>query len=134
MIRPPPRSTLTDTLCPYTTLIRSTESAPQAAAGQAPASPATTVATAPAVEAGSADERARDAIRKLNAQIRIEKIGAAPLAGFREVIVGGQTLYVSNDRRYMLQASLSDLDAKRDLSEASQNGRAAGRERVCQAG
>src|SRR3546814_2343066 len=67
-----------------------TESAPQAAAGQAPASPATTVATAPAVEAGSADERARDAIRKLNAQIRIEKIGAAPLAGFREVIVGGQ--------------------------------------------
>src|SRR3546814_6489260 len=76
-----------------------TESAPQAAAGQAPASPATTVATAPAVEAGSADERARDAIRKLNAQIRIEKIGAAPLAGFREVIVGGQTLYVSNDGR-----------------------------------
>src|SRR3546814_694773 len=96
-----------------------TESAPQAAAGQAPASPATTVATAPAVEAGSADERARDAIRKLNAQIRIEKIGAAPPAGFREVIVGGQTLYVSNDGRYMLQGSLYDMDAKRDLSEAS---------------
>src|SRR3546814_2727148 len=67
----------------------------------------------------SSDERARDAIRKLNAQIRIEKIGAAPLAGFREVIVGGQTLYVSNDGRYMLQGSLYDMDAKRDLSEAS---------------
>src|SRR3546814_4836116 len=44
---------------------------------------------------------------------------SAPLAGFREVIVGGQTLYVSNDGRYMLQGSLYDMDAKRDLSEAS---------------
>src|SRR3546814_20457441 len=99
MTRRPPGSTRTDTLIPDTTLFRS-----------------------PAVEAGSADERARDAIRKLNAQIRIEKIGAAPLAGFREVIVGGQTLYVSNDGRYMLQGSLYDMDAKRDLSEASPAG------------
>ena len=95
------------------------DNAPQAASEQAPASPATTVATAPAVEAGSADERARDAIRKLNAQVRIEHIAAAPIPGFREVIVGGQTLYVSDDGRYMLQGSLYDMNAKRDLSEAS---------------
>ena len=95
------------------------DSAPQAAADQPPAGPATTVAAAPPVEPGSPDERARNAIRKLNAQVRIEHIGAAPLAGFREVIVGGQTLYVSDDGRYMLQGSLYDMDAKRDLSEAS---------------
>ncbi|MFC3714848.1 DsbC family protein [Luteimonas soli] len=94
---------------------------PPAADPAAPASatqPAAT-ASAPKVEPGSADERARDAIRKLNPHIRIEHIDAAPLAGFREVIVGGQTLYVSDDGRYMLQGSLYDMDAKRDLSEAS---------------
>ncbi len=93
---------------------------PQAAAAQAPAAAQDAVAVAgPAVEPGSADERVRDAIRKLNSRVRIDHIGAAPIPGFREAIVGGQTLYVSDDGQYMLQGSLYDMQAKRDLSEAS---------------
>lgn len=96
-----------------------TDSPPAADAAPTPATQQAVQGSAPKVEPGSADERARDAIRELNAQIRIERIGAAPLDGFREVIVGGQTLYVSDDGRYMLQGNLYDMDAKRDLSEAS---------------
>jgi thiol:disulfide interchange protein DsbC len=86
---------------------------------QAPAAAHAVVASAPKVEPGSADARALDAIRKLNKQVQVDRIGAAPIPGFREAIVGGQTLYVSDDGRYMLQGSLYDLDARRDLSEDS---------------
>jgi len=96
-----------------------TDSPPAAAADPAPAPQQAAADSGPKVAPGSADERARDAIRKLNKQIRIDHIGAAPIAGFREAIVGGQTLYVSDDGRYMLQGSLYDMDARRDLSEAS---------------
>ncbi len=73
----------------------------------------------PDVAPGSADARARDAIRKLNKQVRIDRIGAAPIPGFREVLVSGQTVYVSDDGRYLLQGSLYDMVRKQDLSEAS---------------
>jgi thiol:disulfide interchange protein DsbC len=92
---------------------------PDAARAPAPLAAQAAVASAPKVEPGSADARALDAIRKLNTQIRVDRIGVAPIPGFREAIVGGQTLYVSDDGRYMLQGSLYDLGAKRDLSEAS---------------
>ena len=90
-----------------------------AAAPTTAATAATVPAPAPKVVPGSADARALDAIRKLNAKVQIDRVGAAPIAGFREAIVGGQTLYISDDGRYMLQGSLYDMDAERDLSQAS---------------
>lgn len=66
----------------------------------------------------SADGRALEAIRALNPRIEIDRVGEAPLPGFREVIVGGQVLYVSDDGRYLLQGSLYDVQARRDLSQA----------------
>jgi thiol:disulfide interchange protein DsbC len=94
------------------------------ACAQSPAPAATakanaTDAAAPAVKPGTPDERARDAIRKLNAQVQIDHIGAAPIKGFREVIVGGQVIYVTDDGRYLLQGSLYDIDAQKDLGQAS---------------
>lgn len=89
-----------------------TPSAPEPAAAQATAAP-----NAPEVKPGSPEERARDAIRKLNAQVQVDHIGPAPIPGFREAIVGGRTLYVSDDGRYMIQGSLYDMQARRDLSE-----------------
>ena len=92
-----------------------TPAAERAAREAAPA-----IATAaPAAVPGSADARARDAIHKLNAKVQIDHLGAAPIPGFREAVVGGQTLYVSDDGRYMLQGSLYDMNARRDLSQAS---------------
>ncbi|HST45242.1 MAG TPA: DsbC family protein [Luteimonas sp.] len=86
----------------------------------APAAPAKVAAPAMpvAAPAGTADARALQAIRSLNAQVQVDRIAAAPLPGFREVIVGGQVIYVSDDGRYLLQGALFDVAAKKDLSQA----------------
>ncbi|HRN61847.1 MAG TPA: thioredoxin fold domain-containing protein [Luteimonas sp.] len=99
------------------------------ACAQAPSSAAeepteqAAAATTPAVEQiqttpGTPEDRARQAIASINPDIHIDRIAAAPLAGFREVIVGGQTLYVSDDGRYLLQGNLFDIAAKKDMSQA----------------
>ena len=71
----------------------------------------------PKVAAGSADANAIAAIRKLNSQVQIDKVGPAPLPGFREVVVGGQVVYVSEDGRYLMQGALMDMQTKRDLAQ-----------------
>lgn len=81
---------------------------------------AATAASAPAVTSGAPDDNARAAVRKLNAQARIEHVGAAPLKGFREVIVSGQVVYVSDDGRYVIQGSLYDTRAHKDLARNSE--------------
>ena len=67
---------------------------------------------------GTPEDRARQAILAINPEIRIDAISTAPLDGFQEVIVGGQALYVSDDGKYLLQGSLYDIEAKRDVSQA----------------
>lgn len=94
--------------------------APTPAAGkpvaQAAAAPQ---GSAPKVAAGTPEARAIAAIRALNQQVPIDRVGAAPMPGFREVIVGGKTLFVTDDGKYLIQGSLYDMQAKKDLSEAS---------------
>jgi thiol:disulfide interchange protein DsbC len=91
----------------------------QSPAPAAPGEPAADSAgPAPAVEPGTPDERALAAIRSLNETIQVDRIAPAPLPGFREVVVGGQVLYVSDDGRYLLQGSLFDVAQKKDLSQA----------------
>lgn len=108
------KSTLFFVLCAASLTACAQSPAPEAAtATKAPAA-----AAAPEVEPGTADERALAAIRSLNAQVQIDHIAAAPLPGFREVIVGGQVIYVSDDGRYLLQGSLFDVKAKKDLSQS----------------
>jgi len=70
-------------------------------------------------EGATADDRARSAIAQLNANARVDYVGAAPLAGFREVIAGGQLLYVSDDGRYVMQGALLDLQQQQDLMQVS---------------
>lgn len=81
------------------------------------AMPAATVAskTVP----GTPDARARAAVDALGPQLKIEHVGAAPLPGFREVIVGGQVLYISDDGKYMMQGTLIDLGTQTNLAEVS---------------
>lgn len=71
------------------------------------------------IVAGTPEARARDALRKLNPQIKVDQIGAAPIAGFREAIVSGQVVYVSDDGKYLIQGSLYDIENKKNLGEAS---------------
>ena len=66
----------------------------------ATASSANSVAKAPASaapKAGTPEARAVAAIATLNPQVKADKVGAAPIPGFREAIVAGQVVYVSND-------------------------------------
>lgn len=68
--------------------------------------------------AGSVDERAIQALQSINPRIEVDHVGKAPLPGFREAVVGGQMVYISDDGRYLLQGALFDVVEKKDLSQA----------------
>lgn len=86
----------------------------------APAGDAKTAATpapAPAPVGNTPEARARAALQSLDPTIQIDRLTASPMPGFREAIVGGQVLYVSDDGKYLVQGSLFDMQEKRDLSQ-----------------
>lgn len=91
------------------------------AASAGKAAPAT--GKAPSVTANTPEARAIAAVRALNPRVEIDKVRAAPIPGFREAIVQGQVVYVSDDGRYLFlpgpQGALYDVTAKKDLSEQS---------------
>lgn len=96
-------------------------------AAKAPGSQAATASapvptgSAPAAGANTPEARAIAAVRTLNPRVDIDKVRAAQLPGFREVIVQGQVVYVSDDGRYLFlpgpQGALYDVNAKKDLSD-----------------
>jgi thiol:disulfide interchange protein DsbC len=86
-----------------------------AAAASKPAAAVTAVG--PAIAPGTAAPRARDAVRSIDPNIVVEQVSPAAMPGFQAVIVGGQVLYVSNDGKYLIQGSLYDVGARRDLGE-----------------
>ncbi|WP_313929275.1 DsbC family protein [Pseudoxanthomonas sp.] len=95
--------------------------APQPPAKQeAAAAPAP--APAPQLKPGQGatpDERARSAVAQLNPRAQVDYVGAAPLPGFREVIAGGQLLYISDDGRYLMQGAVIDLQQQEDVMQNS---------------
>lgn len=95
--------------------------APQPPA-QADVAPAAAPAPASPLKPGQGatpDERARSAVAQLNARVKVDYVGAAPLPGFREVIAGGQLLYISDDGRYVLQGSVIDLQQQEEVMQNS---------------
>lgn len=64
------------------------------------------------------DARAVEAVRQINPTLQVDRVSAAPIPGFREVIVSGQVLYISDDGRYLIQGSLFDIQARADLSQS----------------
>ena len=91
---------------------------PEAAGAEAVPAPAASPAEKVETVPGTAEDRARLAIESINPNVVIDRIDPAPLPGFREVIVSGQVLYVSDDGKYLLQGNLFDVEAKRDLSQS----------------
>ena len=71
----------------------------------------------PAFAAGTPEARVREALRTLNPRIQVEHIAAAPVPGFRQVIAGGQVIYVSDDGKYLFQGDLLDIVNRRDLAD-----------------
>lgn len=90
---------------------------PQAAGTAAPAeSPAL---AEPTFAAGTPEATVRNALRELNPRVVVEHVGPAPLKGFREVVAGGQVLYVSDDGKYLFQGGLLDLANRQDMTEVA---------------
>lgn len=81
--------------------------------------PAAVPAAAPA--AGTPEARAIAAINTINPRIKVDRVVAAPLPGFRQAVVGGQVVYVSDDGRHVLvlgnDGALFETAGKRNLSE-----------------
>ncbi|MET0547746.1 MAG: DsbC family protein [Xanthomonas sp.] len=71
---------------------------------------------APAASGAPGDQRVRSALLQLDPNFKPDYIGAAPFPGFREVVVGGQVLYVSDDGRYLFQAQPFDIQEKQFAS------------------
>ena len=71
----------------------------------------------PSFAAGTPEARVRDALRALNPRIQVESIDKAPIPGFREVIAGGQVIWVSDDGKYLIQGDLFDIAARKDLGD-----------------
>ncbi len=96
-------------------------------AGKAPGTQASTasVAATPAKKAvaGTPEARAIEAIRLLNPQVKVDRVGKAPLPGFQEALVGGQVVYVSDDGRYLFLpgsgGALFDANNQKNLSEVA---------------
>ncbi|MGA6182276.1 thioredoxin fold domain-containing protein [Stenotrophomonas sp. NPDC077421] len=86
------------------------------ACAQQPSEPAAKPAASAPVAGGSAEQRVRTALQQLDPKFAPDFIGAAPFAGFREVLVAGQVLYVSDDGRYLMQSQPYDIQNKAPAS------------------
>ncbi|WP_084087275.1 thioredoxin fold domain-containing protein [Aerolutibacter daejeonensis] len=102
------------------------QQAPQSAQAPGAQAASANAVTAAKPIAGTPEARAVDAIRQLNPQVTVEKVAAAPVPGFREAIVGGQVVYISDDGKYLFLpgsgGALFDVGAKKNLSEVALSG------------
>ncbi|TBR12170.1 MAG: DsbC family protein [Lysobacter sp.] len=92
--------------------------------GKAPAAPAAGTPS-PKVQpaAGTPDARALAAVRALSPSAVVDHVGAAPIPGFREVVVAGQVAYASDDGKYLFVpgqgGSLFEVSTRKDLTEGA---------------
>jgi thiol:disulfide interchange protein DsbC len=87
------------------------------------------------VVAAHADEQAdvalvKRALSKLMPNATPDSVTPAPMAGFYEVLLGAQVLYVSSDGRYVLEGDVYDLQSKKNVTDVK---RAVGRMKTIQA-
>ena len=116
------RFTLFAALCSFSLAACAQSASPTSADGSKIAVSSVAKAPVPAepvYAAGSPEARVREVLRGLDPRIQVDHVGPAPLPGFREVIAGGQVVYVSDDGKYLLQGSLLDVAKRKDLSEAA---------------
>lgn len=97
--------------------------APSPASKDAAPAAASTQSGAAKPAAGTPDARAVEAVRALSPQAVVSEVRAAPLPGFREVVVAGQIAYVSDDGRYLFLpgqgGALFDVTTQSNLTETA---------------
>ncbi|HEV2606936.1 MAG TPA: thioredoxin fold domain-containing protein [Xanthomonadaceae bacterium] len=63
------------------------------------------------------DATVRKALTTLAPKVKIDSMRPAPIAGLTEVTAAGQTVYVTNDGKYLVSGSIVEIATKRDLTE-----------------
>ena len=66
-----------------------------------------------------ADQTIRHAFSAIFGPESVQEVKSTPVPGIREVVVDGQVIYATEDGRYILQGTLLDLQARRNLTEDS---------------
>ena len=72
---------------------------------------------AASAQSAPSDAIVRKAVTTLAPTTKIESMRPAPIAGMTEVSAAGQTVYVTNDGKYLLAGNIIELATKRDLTE-----------------
>lgn len=64
----------------------------------------------------SVDKAIRDAVSRLSPSVMVDSIKPAPFAGFQEVAIGAQVLYISNDGARVIEGTVVDTMSKKNLT------------------
>ena len=76
--------------------------------------------TPPAPAAVLPEEAAvRKAMHSMDTNAKIDRVSASPVPGLMELNVGGDTVYMTADGKYLFSGRLIEVASKRDLTEAS---------------
>lgn len=67
--------------------------------------------------AASPEETIRETLEQAVPGIKISHIGAAPIDGLYEVMVGTELMYVTGDGRFFVNGHIVDLKTRKDLTE-----------------
>lgn len=71
------------------------------------------------VFAATPQETVQKAMSALAPGVKVDAVQESLIPGFYEAVAGGQFVYVTKDGRYLIDGSAYDVNAKRDLTEAS---------------
>lgn len=70
------------------------------------------------INSANADEKQiQQALSRTLPTVKPDRIAPSEIDGLYEVLVGTQILYITDDGKYIVQGSLYDVDARRDLTE-----------------
>lgn len=75
--------------------------------------------TATATKPVPGEATVRKAVAVLAPAAKIDSLRVAPISGLTEVNAGGQTVYVTNDGKYLVTGSIVEIATKRDLTEVA---------------
>ncbi len=78
-----------------------------------------TAAKSSTTAAAPGEATVRKAVAKIAPDAKIESLRAAPIAGMTEVSAAGQTVYFTNDGKYLFAGSIIEVATKHDLTEAT---------------
>ena len=69
--------------------------------------------------AATPQETVQKAMSTLAPGVKVDAVQESQIPGFYEAVAGGQFVYVTKDGRYLIDGSAYDVNAKKDLTEAS---------------